>query len=154
MRRVLSFNIITPCNSKNCNSYFFREFIRELSRELTAKPKQSLSSGQKGTSNTASSPSQQQTSNRVLSLLSRFYSTQNNPHLGCIISRLSTNQSNQHVSRNNTFDSRLSQITQMGPSQTSQGSPRSQLGLAQQGQVRLSTILQAGAQDSDSDVSV
>ena len=29
--------------SKNCNPYFFREFIKELSRDLKAKPKKSRS---------------------------------------------------------------------------------------------------------------
>ena len=29
--------------SKNCNPYFFREFIKELSRDLRAKPKKSRS---------------------------------------------------------------------------------------------------------------
>ena len=76
---------INPISSKNCNPYFYREFIRELSRELTTKPKQSLSGGQK----TATAPSsQQQTNNRVLSLLSRA------------------------ATQNNTFDSRHSQSSQ------------------------------------------
>ena len=35
------------CFSKNSNPYFFREFIRELSRDLKQKPKQSLSGSDK-----------------------------------------------------------------------------------------------------------
>ena len=31
--------------SKNCNPYFYREFIRELARDLRTKPKKSQSSG-------------------------------------------------------------------------------------------------------------
>ena len=43
MRFEFYFYIIILHNSKNSNPYFFREFIRELSRDLKQKPKQSLS---------------------------------------------------------------------------------------------------------------
>jgi len=33
--------------SKNCNSYFYREFIRDLAKDLSIKPKTSRSSGTK-----------------------------------------------------------------------------------------------------------
>ena len=59
--------------SKNCNQYFYREFIRELSRDLKQKPKQSLSgSGKPKTNNIA----QQQTNNNIISLLGKLSQSQ------------------------------------------------------------------------------
>ena len=134
---------LTCLFSKNCNSYFYREFIRELSRDLKAKPKQSLSGGAKGggSNTTRSATSQQQTNNRVISLLSRMSAATN------IGGQRST------FSPQNTFDSRNSQISQMGQSQQSNIlSPRQSL----VSQVRLSTLLRSNRNniDSDSDVSV
>ena len=131
--------VLTFVFSKNCNSYFYREFIRELSRDLKAKPKQSLSGGAKGTvskTTTTTTSSQQQTNNRVLSLLSRVSAATN-------IGRQRT-----AVTPQNTFDSRSS----LG----SQGSPVSQRHLVQPqpqaSQVRLSTLLRSNpSNDSDSD---
>lgn len=50
--------------SKNCNPYFYREFIRELSRDLKQKPKQSLSGSGKQNCNQAG-----KANNNILSLL-------------------------------------------------------------------------------------
>ena len=74
--------------SKNCNPYFYRQFIRELSRELKAKPKQSLKGGAKG---------------RVSSLLSRLSAA--------------TNTGRPQITAQNTFDSMDSQISQRPVSQ-------------------------------------
>ena len=129
---------ITFLFSKNCNSYFYREFIRELSRDLKAKPKQSLSGGAKGggSNTTRSATSQQQTNNRVISLLSRISAA--------------TNIGGQRTTftPQNTFDSRNSPV--------SQGTPVSQRHLSvsqpqgSQASLRLSTLLRAN-QDNDSD---
>ena len=44
--------------AKNCNPYFYREFIRELARELRAKPKKTKKSkGKEGPSCFVASPS-------------------------------------------------------------------------------------------------
>jgi len=52
--------------SKNSNSYFYREFIRELAKDLKQKPKQSLSAA----SGKSQQNQQSSSNNKVLSMLS------------------------------------------------------------------------------------
>jgi len=59
--------------SKNSNPYFYREFIRELAKDLKQKPKQSLSANAGNVPQTVKA--QQKSNNRVLSMLSLAHSS-------------------------------------------------------------------------------
>jgi len=66
--------------SKNSNYYFYREFIRELSKDLKQKPKQSLS-GSSGRKN-QNVKDQQTRNNKVLSMLSMAQTSVGKPSSG------------------------------------------------------------------------
>jgi len=83
--------------SKNSNPYFFRDFIRSLSRNLEQKPKQSLS----GSSN-KSNKKQQQANNNILALMNRLSPNKNS-------SKRKTSQQNGLLSTSTGSQSSLSQ---------------------------------------------
>merc|ERR1719167_1150898 len=107
--------------SKNSNYYFYREFIRELSKDLKQKPKQSLS-GSSGKGN-QQAQDQQTRNNKVLSMLSLAQSTVSkkvsgglSPQIGKMrMSMLSnTSQLPPAVNRNNSIISNDSQAHSIG----------------------------------------